>query len=156
MPETKFCYQGTSSHFYDNLKLTAFFTPGFFFQKFGSVKSKFVIASCVVWGLEVINIFESLVVLNIENHTVELTGLPYSQEFDNIFSLCCRGQRCPAMTQNSVIVYEINTGLFQWGKFNWDEWPHIKYFGTLIILLKLIDVSLLLHNLNVFGKEAIS
>ena len=41
-------------------------------------------------------------------------------------------------------------------KMKWDEWPHIKYFGTLIILLKLIDVSLLLHNLNVFGKEAIS
>ena len=27
--------------------------------------------------LEVISIFESLVVLNIENHTVELTGLAY-------------------------------------------------------------------------------
>ena len=25
-----------------------------------------------------------------------------------------------------------------------DEWPHIKYFGSLIILLELIDVSLLL------------
>ena len=45
------------------------------------------------------NIFESLVVLNIENHTVELTGLAftveltglaYSQEFHNIFALSCR------------------------------------------------------------------
>ena len=29
-----------------------------------------------------------------------------------------------------------------------DERSHIKYFGTLIILLKLIDVSLLLLTLN--------
>ena len=36
------------------------------------------------------NIFESLVVLKIElNHTVELMGLAYSQEFDNIFALSC-------------------------------------------------------------------
>ena len=37
------------------------------------------------------NIFESLVALNIEliNHTVELMGLAYSQEFDNIFALSC-------------------------------------------------------------------
>ena len=33
------------------------------------------------------NVFESLVVLNIENHTVEVTGLA---EFDNIFALSCR------------------------------------------------------------------
>ena len=38
----------------------------------------------------VINIFESLVVLNIENRTVKLTGLAYGQEFDNIFALSCR------------------------------------------------------------------
>ena len=48
------------------------------------------IALCVVWVLEVMNIFESLVVLKIElNHTVELMGLAYSQEFDNIFALSC-------------------------------------------------------------------
>ena len=36
------------------------------------------------------NIFESLVVLKIElNHTVELMGLAYSQEIDNIFALSC-------------------------------------------------------------------
>ena len=29
-----------------------------------------------------------------------------------------------------------------------DEWPHIKYFGSLIILLELIDVSLLILTLN--------
>ena len=29
-----------------------------------------------------------------------------------------------------------------------DEWPHIKYFGSLIILLELIDVRLLLLTLN--------
>ena len=29
-----------------------------------------------------------------------------------------------------------------------DEWPHIKYFGSLIILLEPIDVSLLLLTLN--------
>ena len=45
---------------------------------------------CVVWVLEVMNIFESLVVLNVElNHTVELMGLAYSEEFDNIFALSC-------------------------------------------------------------------
>ena len=50
----------------------------------------FAIALCVVWVLEVMNIFESLVVLKIElNHTVELIGLAYSQEFDNIFALSC-------------------------------------------------------------------
>ena len=36
------------------------------------------------------NIFESLVLLNSENHTVELTGLAYSQKFNNIFALSCR------------------------------------------------------------------
>ena len=35
------------------------------------------------------NIFESLVVVNIENHTVILTDLAYSQEFDNIFAFSC-------------------------------------------------------------------
>ena len=50
----------------------------------------FAIALCVVWVLEVMNIFESLVVLNIElNHTLELMGLAYCQEFDNIFALSC-------------------------------------------------------------------
>ena len=34
------------------------------------------------------NIFESLVVLNVElNHTVESMGLAHSQEFENIFAL---------------------------------------------------------------------
>ena len=45
---------------------------------------------CFFSVLDVMNIFESLVVLNIElNHTVELMGLAYSQEFDNIFALSC-------------------------------------------------------------------
>jgi len=35
-------------------------------------------------------IFELLVVLNIENHIVELTSLVYSQEFYNIFAPSCR------------------------------------------------------------------
>ena len=36
------------------------------------------------------NFFESLVVLNVElNHTVELMGLAYSEQFDNIFALSC-------------------------------------------------------------------
>ena len=39
------------------------------------------------------NIFELLVVLNIENHTVELTGLAYSQKFNNIFALSRRGTK---------------------------------------------------------------
>ena len=34
------------------------------------------------------NIFESLVAINIKNHTVELTGLAYSQEFDNTNDFC--------------------------------------------------------------------
>ena len=41
-------------------------------------------------SLEVMNSFESLVVLNITNRTVKLTGLVYSQEFDNIFALSCQ------------------------------------------------------------------
>ena len=50
----------------------------------------FAIASCVVWVVEVMSIFESLVVLNVElNHMVELMGLAHSQEFDNIFALSC-------------------------------------------------------------------
>ena len=36
------------------------------------------------------NIFELLVVSNIKNRTVELTGLAYSKEFDSIFVLNCR------------------------------------------------------------------
>ena len=64
------------------------------------------------------NIFESLVVLNIElNLTLELMGLAYSQEFDNIFAPVVKSQRrCHAMMENSVIVHEMNMGLFQWGK----------------------------------------
>ena len=42
------------------------------------------------WVLDIMNFFESLVVLNVElNHTVELMGLAYSEEFDNIFALSC-------------------------------------------------------------------
>ena len=64
------------------------------------------------------NIFESLVVLNIElNLTLELMGLAYSQEFDNIFAPVVKSQRrCHAMMENSVIMHEMNVGLFQWGK----------------------------------------
>ena len=64
------------------------------------------------------NIFESLVVLKIElNLTLELMGLAYSQEFDNIFAPVVKSQRrCHAMKENSVIVHEMNVGLFQWGK----------------------------------------
>ena len=64
------------------------------------------------------NIFESLVVLNIElNLTLELMGLAYSQEFDNIFAPVVKShRRCHAMTENSVIVHEMNVGLFKWGK----------------------------------------
>ena len=64
------------------------------------------------------NIFESLVVLNIElNLTLELMSLAYSQEFDNIFAPVVKSQRrCHAMMENSVIVHEMNVGLFQWGK----------------------------------------
>ena len=50
-------------------------------------------------SLEVMNIFELLVVLNIElNHTAELMGLAYSQEF-----------------VKEDFVREMNLGLFQWG-----------------------------------------
>ena len=51
------------------------------------------------------NVFESLVAINIKNHTVELTGMAYSQEFDNILPSVVE-------SQSSVIVHEINTGLF--------------------------------------------
>ena len=44
-------------------------------------------------------------------------GLAYSQEFDNIFPSVVKSQRrCRAMTENFVIVHEMNMGLFQWGK----------------------------------------
>ena len=78
----------------------------------------FTIALCIVSVLEVTNIFESLVVLNIElNLTVELMGLAYSQEFDNIFpSVVKSRRRCHAMTENSVIMHEMIVELFQWGK----------------------------------------
>ena len=48
------------------------------------------------------------------------------------------------VTQNSVIVHEINIG----DCFNErnDDWPRTKYFGSLII--ELIDVSLLILTLN--------
>ena len=64
------------------------------------------------------NIFESLVVLNTElNLTLELMGLAYSQEFDSIFAPVVKSQRrCHAMMENSVIVHEMNVGLFQWWK----------------------------------------
>ena len=39
---------------------------------------------CFSFTSTVMNIFESLVVLDIENRTVKLTGLAYGQEFDNI------------------------------------------------------------------------
>ena len=52
--------------------------------------------------------------LTIENHTVELTGLASSLEFDNFFASVVESQRkCHLMTKNSVIVHDINTGLFQ-------------------------------------------
>ena len=105
---------------------------------------------CVVWVLDVMNIFESLVVLNIElNLTLELMGLAYSQEFDNIFAPVVKShRRCHAMTENSVIVHEMNVGLFLWGKWGWNESPRIKYFGSLIIFLELADISLLLVKLS--------
>ena len=83
--------------------------------------ARLMIALCVVWALKVMNIFESLVVLNIENCTVKLTGSAYSQEFDNTFALSCREP------------YQVT----QWRKipWSWGEWQHIKYFGSLIILL---------------------
>ena len=57
------------------------------FWVFVSIRNCFM---CFFSVLDVMNIFESLVVLNIElNHTVELMGLAYSQEFDNIFALSC-------------------------------------------------------------------
>jgi len=87
------------------------------------------------WVLEVMNIFESLVVLNIElNHTVELMGWLITKSLTILLPSVVKSQRrCHAVTENSVIVHEMNMGLFQWGKWGWDEWPCIKYFGSLII-----------------------
>ena len=47
------------------------------------------------------------------------------------------------VTQNCVIVHEIITDCFSEG-MTWDEWPHVKFFGSLIVLWELIDVSLLI------------
>jgi len=55
--------------------------------------------------------FELLVVLNVENRTVELTGLACAKEFDNIFAhllTVVESQRiCHPVTQNSMIMHEI-------------------------------------------------
>ena len=57
------------------------------------------------------NMFELLVVLNVENRTVELTGLACAKEFDNIFAhllTVVESQRiCHPVTQNSMIMHEI-------------------------------------------------
>ena len=50
------------------------------------------------------NIFELLVVLNIENRSVELTGLAYSQEFDNIFALSCREPKKMSRNDAKLII----------------------------------------------------
>ena len=73
-------------------EIALFFDDGVIVQpgQFFGYLYPFAIASCVVWVLELMNIFESLVVLNVElNHTVELMGLAHSQEFGNIFALSC-------------------------------------------------------------------
>ena len=51
------------------------------FFLFLSIRNCFI---CCLSFRRKMNIFESLVVLNIENHTVELTDLTYSQEFHNL------------------------------------------------------------------------
>ena len=90
------------------------------------------------------NIFELLVVSNIKNRTVELTGLAYSKEFDSIFVLSCRE---PKISPNDAKFRDRawdKYGIVSMRGMRSEEWPHIKYFGSLIILLELIDVSLLL------------
>ena len=64
------------------------------------------------------NIFESLVVLNVElNHTVELMVWLIAKSLTIFLPSVVKSQRrCHAMTKNSVIVREMNMGLFQWGK----------------------------------------
>ena len=107
-----------------------------------------VIALCVVSVLQVMIIFELLVVLNIENHLVELTGLAYSREFDNIFALSCRE---PKMMSRNAAKFRDRAnryGIVSMREMTCDEWPHIKKFGRLIISLEQIDVSLLLLTLN--------
>ena len=50
------------------------------------------------------------------------------------------------VTENFVIMHEINKGLFQWREWHAmsGHFYKVKYFGSLIILLELnIDVSLL-------------
>ena len=86
------------------------------------------------------NIFESLVAINIKNHTVELTGLAYSQEFDNIFALSCRE---PKFRDRAWDRY----GIVSVREMTRDERPHIKYFGSLIYWSR-IDFRLLLLTLN--------
>ena len=66
------------------------------------------------------NIFESLVVLNIENHTVELTGLAYSQEFHNIFALSCREPK------------EVSRNDTKFRDRTWDMSGHIKSISAVL------------------------
>ena len=79
-----------------------------------------MIALCVVWALEVMNIYESLKVLNSEtvtlwNWRVWLIAKSLTIFFNSVVE---SQRRFHAMTQNSVIVCEINKGLFHWGEWH--------------------------------------
>ena len=69
---------------------------------------------------------------------MELTGLDYSQEFDNIFALSCRkpkkmSRNDPKFRDRGLDKYEI----VSMRGMTYNEWPHIKHFGSWIISLGL-------------------
>lgn len=71
-------------------------------------------------------------------------------------------QRCYAMTQNLVIVHEINTELFHWGE--WNAWmAKYKLFRQFDNFIKAnwcspvtLNIEWCIISLHMFGKEAIS
>ena len=86
--------------------------------------------------------------IKLENHTVELTGLAYILAMSlTIFlaSVVESQRRCHAKFRDRAWDKK---GIVSVRRMACSEWPHVKYFGSLIILSELIDVSLVILTLN--------
>ena len=86
--------------------------------------------------------------IKLENHTVELTGLAYILAMSlTIFlaSVVESQRRCHAKFRDRAWDKK---EIVSMRRMACSEWPHVKYFGSLIILSELIDVSLVILTLN--------
>ena len=120
------------------------FSPVNFFYPFFT----FVIALCVVWVLGSNEYFWIVGRIKLENHTVELTGLAYILAMSlTIFlaSVVESQRRCHVKFRDRAWDKK---GIVSMRRMACSEWPHVKYFGSLIILSELIDVSLVILTLN--------